>query len=154
MEKSLEQIGSLLRRRIGLNPATLGPHGLTAAVRSRMTAGKIAKADLYCRHLESTEAEVQELIEEVAVLESWFFRDVQPFECLRWFVGEGRPSRPLRVLSVPCGPGEEAYSLALTLLDMGLSAEEFSVTGIDLTRRGVASGRAGAYGPRSFRETA
>lgn len=154
MEKALEQIGSLLRRRIGLNPATLGPHGLTAALRARMHACKLSKADLYARHLESTEAELQELIEEVAVLESWFFRDVQPYECLRWFVREGRPSRPVRVLSVPCGPGEEAYSLALTLLDLGLSAEEFSVTGVDLTRRGVACGREGLYGPRSFRETA
>src|SRR5215213_7904287 len=116
MEKALEQIGSLLRRRIGLNPATLGPHGLTAALRTRMNACRMTKAGLYARHLESNEAEIQELIEEVAVLESWFFRDVQPYECLRWFVRDTRPPRPLRVLSVPCGPGEEVYSLALTLL--------------------------------------
>jgi chemotaxis protein methyltransferase WspC len=154
MEKAAEQIGSLLRRRIGLNPATLGPHGLIAAVRTRMNACKMVKANLYVRHLESTETEVQALIEEVAVLESWFFRDVRPFECLRWFVREVRLSRPLRVLSVPCGPGEEVYSLALTLFDLGLSAEEFSVAGVDLTQRGVACGREGAYGPRSFRETA
>src|SRR5438445_7433552 len=101
MEKALEQIGSLLRRRIGLNPATLGPHGLTASLRTRMNACKMPNVDLYARHLEATEAELQELIEEVAVLESWFFRDVQPYECLRFFVREGRPSRPVRVLSVP-----------------------------------------------------
>jgi chemotaxis protein methyltransferase WspC len=112
------------------------------------------RADLYARYLESTAEEFQALIEEVAVLESWFFRDLQPFECLRWFVCASRPSRPLRVLSVPCGPGEEVYSLALILLDLGLSTEEFSVAGIDLTRRGVACGREGVYGARSFREAA
>ncbi len=154
MENVLEQIGSLLRRRIGLNPLTLGPHGLASAVRARMTACNVANAGHYLRHLGSQEGEFQELIEEVTVLESWFFRDLQPFECLRWFARENKTAGPLRVLSVPCGPGEETYSLALTLFDLGWLPEAFSVKGIDLSRRALARAQEGLYGPRSFRETA
>ena len=55
--------------------------------------------------------------------ESWFFRDERPFDWLadhvraRWV---GDPSRaPLRALSLACAGGEEPYSIAITLRDVG-----------------------------------
>jgi chemotaxis protein methyltransferase WspC len=108
----------------------------------------------YLERLRADEGEFRNLVEELVVLESWFFRDVQPFECLRWFVGERRSSRPLRLLSVPCGTGEEPYSMALTLLASGLALDEFTIDGIDLSRRALARAAEGVYGPRSFREPA
>ena len=66
----------------------------------------------YERRLSQSELELQELIEEVVVPESWFFRDERPFQWLREYVRERwlndllRP--PLRVLSLPCAGGRRA----------------------------------------------
>ena len=153
MDRGLEEIGLLLRKRIGLDPASLGPHGLAGAVRARLNACRLSLQE-YRRFLAANEEEFQELAEEVVVGESWFFRDVAPFECLRWFVREMDPVRPVRVLSLPCGPGEETYSLAMTLLDMGMQPGEFVVEGVDLSRPILKHARAGCFGTRAFRESA
>src|SRR5262245_47374257 len=109
---------------------SLGKAALADAVRHRMQACCIKRVNDYSSRLGNEVEEFQELVEEMTVLESWFFRDLQPFECLRWFVRRRDRGRKLRVLSIPCGTGEEVYSLALTLLDCGLTGEQFAVEGI------------------------
>jgi chemotaxis protein methyltransferase WspC len=148
-DTSLKAIAALLAERIGLDAATLGERALAAAVRARRGA-----AD-YLERLRADEVEFRALTEELVVLESWFFRDVQPFECLRWFAEEGCPGRPrpLRLLSAPCGTGEEPYSMALALLAAGLGPDEFGIDACDLSRRALARAAEGAFGPRSFRES-
>ena len=39
----------------------------------------------------------------------------------------------MRVLSVPCSTGEEPYSIAITLLEAGLSLEKFHINAIDIS---------------------
>ena len=99
--------------------------------------------------------EVQALVEEVVVPESWFFRDDRPFEVLAdfaragWLVDPARP--PLSALSLPCAGGEEPYSIAMTLLEAGLPAGRFRVDAVDVSARSLARAIAGVYGPNSFR---
>ncbi len=148
----LDEVAALLAGRVGLEPATLGRDAVAAAVRSRLAGRGPRAAAHYLERLRGDDAEFRDLVEELVVLESWFFRDGRPFECLRWFVGEHRPGRPLRLLSVPCGTGEEPYSMALTLLAAGLEPDAFEVDAVDLSRRALARALRGAYGARSFRE--
>jgi chemotaxis protein methyltransferase WspC len=151
-DELLDAVAGLLARRVGLSPATLGRPPLAAAVAARRGAvGKPTAAD-YLERLRADEEEFRALTEELVVVESWFFRDVQPFECLRWFV-EKLPRRPLRLLSVPCGTGEEPYSMALTLLAAGLALDEFTIDAIDLSRRALDRAAESLHGPRSFRES-
>ncbi len=76
-----------------------------------------------------SESELQALIEEVVVSESWFFRDERPFQCFReyvrarWLNDPLRP--PLRILSLACAGGEEPYSIAMTLHELGLPTDGF-----------------------------
>jgi chemotaxis protein methyltransferase WspC len=151
-DEPLDAVAGLLARRVGLSPATLGRPPLAAAVATRRGACGLPTAADYLERLRADEGEFHSLVEELVVLESWFFRDVQPFECLRGFV-EGRPERPLRLLSAPCGTGEEPYSMALTLLGAGLRPDEFMIDALDLSRRALAQAAEGVYGPRSFRES-
>src|SRR5262249_18704408 len=134
----LKTITALLAERIGLDPATLGESALAAAVRARL--GQQRTEAEYLERLREGQAEVGAPAEELVVLESWFFRDVQPFECLRWFARDHGASkgRPLRLLSVPCGTGEEPYSMALTLLAAGLGPDEFLIDALDLSKRALA----------------
>ncbi len=58
---------------------------------------------------------------------------------------------PLRLLSVPCATGEEPYSLAMTLLDAGLTQEQFHLDAADISPRAIAAAERAVYGCNSFR---
>jgi chemotaxis protein methyltransferase WspC len=145
----------MLAERIGLDPATVGEALIARGVHARMTAlGLRTKAE-YDRTLLDRSDEVQALVEEVVVPESWFFRDDRPFEALDEFARNGwlaDPHRqPLRALSIPCAGGEEPYSIAMTLLEAGLARERFRVDAVDVSARSLARAIAGVYGPNAFR---
>ena len=63
--------------------------------------------------------EVQALVEEVVIPESWFFRDDRPFEVLdrlrpvEGWAGEPGRSPLTASASLPCAGGEEPYSIAI-----------------------------------------
>ena len=153
----LGPVERLLRDRIGLDAATTGSGLLKRAVRSRMSAAGLDPnaVDQYVDQLGRCEKELQSLVEEVVVSETWFFRDEHPFKFLAatvaapWKAEFDRPT--LRVLSVPCATGEEPYSIAIALLDSGLKADRFRVTAVDVSLRAIEQARRGAYSENAFR---
>jgi chemotaxis protein methyltransferase WspC len=145
----------LLAERIGLDPSSVGDKLIARGVHVRMMAlGSRSRAE-YDRVLLDQAGELQALVEEIVVAESWFFRDEQPFEVLQrhasegWLIDPARP--PLTALSIPCASGEEPYSIALTLLEAGLAADRFRVDAVDVSSRSIARAIAGVYGPNAFR---
>jgi chemotaxis protein methyltransferase WspC len=151
----LATIAAVLNERIGLNAAVIGRESLRQAAELRAQSVGVASLGDYAALLQRSAEEQAELVEEVIVPESWFFRDVQPLECARDFVRSLRlrePQRVIRVLSVPCSRGEEPYSLAIGLLDLGLSPDEVSVLGVDVSRRSLTRARAGRFGLAAVRE--
>ena len=94
-------------------------------------------------------------IEEVVIPESWFFRDVRPFTRLQthvrthWLEATDPPA--LRVLSLPCAGGEEAYSIAIALRDIGFASARVQIDAVDLSSRALARARLGIYGQLAFR---
>ena len=52
---------------------------------------------------------------------------------------------------LPCAGGEEPYSVVMTLLDLGLSAERFEVVAVDVSERSIVRAARGIYGTSSFR---
>lgn len=155
MERS--SIETLLRDRIGLDPASAGPGFLVRAVRARMSALGLGAEDepRYLALLGDSEAEREALVEEVVVPESWFFRDEHPFRFLaerlapQWLADASLA--PLRALSIPCAGGEEPYSIAITLLEAGLPPERIVVDAVDVSRRAIEAARIGRYTPNAFR---
>jgi chemotaxis protein methyltransferase WspC len=148
----------LLADRIGLDPSSVGDALIARGVHARMSAlGIRSKAD-YDKALVERGDEVQALVEEVVVPESWFFRDDRPFEILAGFTRDGwfadLARKPLTALSIPCAGGEEPYSIAMTLLEAGLPRDRFRVDAVDVSARAVARAIAGVYGPNAFRGTA
>lgn len=62
--------------------------------------------------------------------------------------------RRLQVWSAGCSTGEEAYTIAMLVLESGLfEGWEVRVYGSDLSKKCIASARRGIYGPTSFRAT-
>jgi chemotaxis protein methyltransferase WspC len=146
---------NLLKDSIGLDVHSIGISTVERAVQSRMTSVGIGGSHGYWEYLQNSSDEVQELIELVVVLETWFFRDREAFSAMirlissQWLESTGGP--PLRILSVPCCTGEEPYSIVMALLDAGLASERIQVDAVDVSRRAIARARDGVYGSNSFR---
>ena len=55
------------------------------------------------------------------------------------------------MLSIPCGCGEEPYSIAITLRDLGLAPGSFHIDAVDVSARHLAAAERGVYRANSFR---
>lgn len=149
------QIEAFLREAIGLSAASMGPSGIESAVRDRMHQRAVQDEHHYLSLLRTSAAEGEALIERIIVPETWFFRDAKPFEALQDYVSRvWRPAcvtRPLRILSIPCASGEEPYSIAMSLLDLGLSPDQWRLDARDVSNKALLKAQSGRYGRNSFR---
>ena len=128
------EIENLLRRKIGLNPDSVGSRSILRAVKKGMRTGKMKALSDYLEHLQASPQQFESLVESIVVPETSFFRNRASFVFLRqWVSQEWSRHRPLRVLSLPCSTGEEPYSITITLLEEGLSLDEFEVDGVDIS---------------------
>ena len=105
--------------------------------------------------------EINLLLNEVTVGETCFFRNQPQLEAFRNTVlplvaknKETFPIHHLRVWSAGCSTGEEAYTLAIMLLEEScglLKGWTFEVIATDLNERSIDHARAGVYGEYSTR---
>jgi chemotaxis protein methyltransferase WspC len=155
MAGPFEPIEALITGRIGLDPAAVGSSLIPRAVRIRMRELGLHDLDAYTALARSSEAELQALIEHVVVSESWFLRDLVPFRNFQAHVRTGwvaKPQRPpLRVLSIPCAGGEEPYSIAIALLEVGLDAQRSEIHAVDISAQRLEAARHGVFSSNAFR---
>lgn len=151
----VSSIGNWLSDFTGISTAIIGEHTIRRAVASRLKATGLVDADKYLAHMLESEQERDYFVELIVVPETWFFRDRQPFYQLKKHITKlieaGLPDQPLRLLSAPCSSGEEPYSMAMTLLDMGLPSDAFQIDAIDICKHSIKKARAANYTKHSFR---
>ncbi len=133
-----KHIESLLEKEIGLSPESIGPETIAKAVQGRMRANGLMETSAYLSLLRRSTAEWDELVETVVVPETWFFRNRESFTFLgiwakhKWL--SKHKDNVLRVLSIASSTGEEPYSIAMALLDAGLSEKRFSIVSADISK--------------------
>jgi len=98
---------------------------------------------------------LDELVDELAVGETYFFREPAQFEAIRQVVlprlaSERRPGALLNAWSAGCASGEEPYSLAILLEQEGL-ASRWRILASDISRLALAKAAKATYGKWSFR---
>lgn len=167
----VDDFSTVLKRKMGLDSGSIGKAAIERAVRLRMQAVGADDEQDYLMRVQTSPAEMQQLIEAVIVPETWFFRYPESQAAMaalareRLFGTGGAMSsaaaagasaavsdaRVLRVLSVPCSSGEEPYSIAMALLDAGVPAARFQVDAVDISERMVEFARRACYGRNSFR---
>lgn len=151
---SLENIQILLKESMGLNPDSIGIKTIKRDIDARMNFHGMNDYGRYLEYLKQEPQEIKNLIEEVIIPETWFLRDKKPFEALASFVkNEWGKNEQLNILSLPCSTGEEPYSIAITLLQNGLSSSDFSITAIDISLDNIIQAVQGRYTENSFRGT-
>lgn len=148
-------IEALLRQKIGVDAALIGSSTIARAVKRRMADCGLSDMATYLIRLQTSQGELEELIENVVVPETWFFRDREPFAFLSGYVvSEWLPAHPqslLRVLSVPCSTGEEPYSIAIALMESGLASKKFSIDAVDISKKSLRYAQCAVYSQNSFR---
>jgi chemotaxis protein methyltransferase WspC len=150
---SLPRIITLLRQTIGLDVATVGVGIIERAVKKRLSATDLQDDSEYAQLLQSSDAEWRRLVETVVIPETFFFRYPHSYGALRQ-IAEDRfllGNRKLRVLSAPCSTGEEPYSIAVTLLEAGLSSANMQIDAIDISAHLLDIAKRGLFGGNSFR---
>lgn len=152
----LTNITQLLLKQIGLDHGTIGEKSIELGVRSRMQSLRVADFATYTEQLADSRKELQALIEEIVVPETWFFRG---FDQLRYMADVGSkwkpalPGQPLRVLSIPCSTGEEPYSIYMFLRHFGLEPSQIRIVAVDISQRLLDRAARGVYSEISFRES-
>ena len=148
-------IEALLKQRIGLDPKTIGSSTIARAVNQRLRDCEVFDLRTYLKRLQTSTEELDALIENIVVPETWFFRDKKPFDFLGNYIKSEWLLFPfkggLRVLSVPCSTGEEPYSIAITLLESGLTSKNFSIDAVDISKKSIHKAQRGVYSQNSFR---
>lgn len=107
------------------------------------------------------EAELDELIADLTIGETFFFRHREMFDALRDRVlpevlARNQESRQLRIWSAGCATGAEGYSLSILLRrDLGprLAGWNVTIVGTDINRAFLASARTGLFEEWAFRST-
>ncbi len=120
-----------------------------------MNSHQIKDFAYYVRYLQETPHEVEQLFRELLIGVTKFFRDAEAFASLQHHLREvllrKEPDSTIRVWAPGCSTGEEAYSLAMTLLEcldeippsyrlkIQIFATDISAQGIDTARAGLYS---------------
>ncbi|MEM9541962.1 MAG: CheR family methyltransferase [Cyanobacteria bacterium P01_E01_bin.42] len=147
-------IETLLSQKIGLNADSLGEKVLTQIILREMKVLGFANIDTYWQYLSSSAAALERLVEASVVPETSFFRNPDSFDYLRRYILAQHDRRSWRILSVPCSTGEEPYSIAMTLLQVGLPPQSFQIDGVDISTIALAKADRGIYDCSSFRKSA
>lgn len=100
--------------------------------------------------------EFQALVNALTVNETYFFREDYQFECmvksvLPEVVANKAPGEPIKIWSVPCSTGEEAYSIALYVLEYwpGINNIDVELVASDINSDVLGRCQRGIYGQRS-----
>jgi chemotaxis protein methyltransferase CheR len=113
----------------------------------------------YLRYAPERTKEYEEIVEKLTTNETYFFReryqlDAFQYEILPIIHATQPRGKKLHVWSAGCATGEEAYTIAMLVLETGLfHGWEVQVFGNDISRKVLQTARRGLYGRSSFRQT-
>ena len=108
-------------------------------------------------YLWTSPTEAERLINAFTVNETYFYREEHQFRCmsdslLPEIVRHKRPGDHVRIWSMPCSTGEEAYSIAIWLLENWrlVDAYHVEILASDVDTQALVEAAAGAYGARAL----
>ncbi len=111
-------------------------------------------SQLYFMACDETKTELREdVIDQITTKETSFFRDAAPFEALRCDILPAllkqcrfsAEQRPLRIWSAACSTGQEVYSIAMLLHELGASPREYRITATDISKYAIEMAEKGCY---------
>ncbi len=147
------EIINLLRNRTGVDFSHYKQTTIRRRILRRMALRNLQTPAEYIAALRGDAAEIQNLYQDFLIRVTQFFRDPEAFEVLKEKVFpnllKNRSAElPIRVWVAGCATGEEAYSLAICLLeflDAGTESVGVKILATDLNESALEKARAGVY---------
>jgi chemotaxis protein methyltransferase CheR len=155
------RFAELIEERLGLQYCRSSLIELEAILAARMRALQCRTFDAYLERLESAVTmydEMRELAAKLTIGETYFFRSPDQLHVFSEIalprLTRANPARQIRILSAGCSTGEEPYTLAMTLRELGKSAPaEVSILGLDINPEAIAKAQRGRYSAWAMRAT-
>jgi two-component system CheB/CheR fusion protein len=150
-----------IRERSGIDFSTYKNATIVRRLHGRMGATGHTSLAAYAKQLDSDPEEYAKLISSLLIKVTEFFRDPKIFDHLRTATlpmlieDAAEDGRQLRVWSAGCSTGEEAYSLAIILLEaLGDRARSVDVRvfATDIDGEAIAFARRGLYPPAALKK--
>jgi two-component system, chemotaxis family, CheB/CheR fusion protein len=121
-DNSLNKIMAIIRSRVGVDFAYYKPTTIIRRLEKRISIHQIQSVESYVGILEKSNDEVNLLYKELLIGVTKFFRDQEAFDLIKNEIFpkitiERSNKTPIRIWSVGCSTGEEAYSLAILLCE-------------------------------------
>jgi len=157
---ALSTIFYLLRTAKGVDFSHYKRTTLKRRILRRMILYRLDRLEDYVQYLQNNPEEVTALYQDVLITVTSFFRDSEAFEALKTKVfpaiAEGRrPDSPFRIWVAGCSTGEEAYSIAICLLEFltnqGINIP-IQIFATDINEVAIEKARAGIYKPSQVAE--
>ena len=149
--KTIDRVSKQLNNLIGLDAERIGRPAIIRGIQAALEKLSADSAGSPVPDTKNPDFQ-QHLIEAIVVSESWFLREPYVFKYAVEIIKKRLLQQPkVRILSAPCAAGEEAFSLSLSLLDAGVSAEKFQIVAIDISTAAIDSGRQGLFTKNAFR---
>ena len=153
IESLLKKIFILLRAQTGHDFSQYKPSTIRRRIERRMAVHQIEAMDGYVKFLQQTPVEVKALFDDLLIGVTNFFRDPAAFQALEHQVipnlfANKAPGAVIRIWTPGCSTGEEAYSLAILLVErMEMLRQSCTVQlfATDIDPKAIATARIGRY---------
>lgn len=152
---AIAAIYSLVRAATGVDFTHYKQTTLKRRIHRRMLLYKLERIEDYAAYLKNTPTEVTALYHDVLIHVTSFFRDPESFDALSSnvfpeIVKDKSSKIPIRIWIAGCSTGEEAYSIAICLLEF-LAARStnlpIQIYATDISESAIAQARSGFYTP-------
>ncbi len=159
-QELLTAIFLLLRARTGNDFSHYKKNTLLRRIRRRMMVHKLDQLKDYLCLLQAEPNEVEALFDDLLINVTEFFRERDTFEALKTYVfpplrDERNLGGVFRIWVPACSTGEEAYSLAITILEF-LSdravVPQVQIFATDIDEKAIEVARSGIYSERIINE--
>ncbi len=152
-ETAVQAIFRLLQAATGVDFTLYKHTTLKRRIQRRMVLYKLDSLEDYVTYLQGHPAEVLALYDDVLINVTYFFRDAGAFDTLKSKVfpailKDRAPEVPVRIWVAGCSTGEEAYSIAICLLESLESWEikpPIQIYATDISDRAIEKARTGFY---------
>jgi two-component system CheB/CheR fusion protein len=152
-EEHLGRIFALLRTATGVDFRHYKVPTILRRLQRRMALQKLPQIAQYVKFMQETPAEVSRLYQDLLIHVTRFFREPESFEALSEQVfpkilASRRGDSPIRIWVCGCATGEEAYSVAIALLEfLGDQARTtpIQIFATDVSESAIEHARIGRY---------
>lgn len=154
-ESELTRLAAVIDAHVNFDLRVYKPSTIERRVLRRMTLAGFDDFDSYFEHLRTDPSEQQQLVCDLLINVTEFFRDPQAFQALREMVidpmvAQAPSGSTLRAWIPGCATGEEAYSIGMELLDAVDAANKrlaIQIFATDIDQDALKVARVGLYSP-------